>query len=168
MASSGIRNTQNMSVIFNNTDFEDHEYMFANYLGIIDDLTLDKYLLLVSRQILTSSQYELSDAESPQIPIPPSSIPLLDTGYISPDPVDVRECTRQLELYSRVAMEVQDVDAQPLYYGNNPHPGGVRAFNTRWSKCYLYLKRGETLCVRRGERKSAHRVRVLESMLGQM
>jgi hypothetical protein len=125
MASSGIRDTQNMSVIFNNTDFEDHEYMFANNLGFIDDLTLDKYLQLVPPQIRTSTHYELSDAESPQIQIPPSPIPLLDTGYISPDPADVRECTRQLEQCSQVAMEVQDVDAQPLFYGNNPHPGGV-------------------------------------------
>jgi hypothetical protein len=38
MASSGIQDTQNMSVIFDSTDFEDHEYMFANDLGIIDDL----------------------------------------------------------------------------------------------------------------------------------
>jgi hypothetical protein len=30
MASSGIRDTQTMSVIFNNTNFEDQEYMFAN------------------------------------------------------------------------------------------------------------------------------------------
>jgi hypothetical protein len=95
MASSGICDTQNMSVIFNITDFQDHKYMFANDLGIIDDLTLDKYLRLVSPQIITSTNYELSDAESPQIPIPPSPIPLLDTGYISPDSVDVRECTRQ-------------------------------------------------------------------------
>ena len=39
-------------------------------------------------------------------------------------------------------MEVQDVDAQPLYYGSNPHPGGVQASNTRWTKCYVYLKQG--------------------------
>jgi hypothetical protein len=111
----------------------------------LSDLTLDKYLRLVPPQRRTSTHYEPRDAESLQAPIPPSPIPLLDTGYISPDPADVRECTRQLELYSRVAMEVQDVDAQPLYYGNNTPPGGVRAFNTRWSKCYVYLKRGETL-----------------------
>ena len=116
--------------------------MFANDLGIIDDLTLDKYPRMVSPQILASTHYELSDAESPQIPVPPSSIPLLDTRYISPDPANVRECTRQLELYSRVAMEIQDVDAQPLYYGNKPRPGGVRALKPRWSNCYVYLKRG--------------------------
>jgi hypothetical protein len=98
-----------------------------------------------------------------------SVIPLLaTTGYISPDPADVRGCTRQLDLYCRVATEVQDVDAQPLYHGSNPRPGGVRALNTRWSKCYVYLKRGETLRVRRGKRKTSHRVRVLKSMLRQM
>ena len=65
-------------------------------------------------------------------------------------------------------MEVQDMDEQPLYYGNNPRPGGVRALKQRWSKCYACLKQGETLRVRRGERKTAHRVRALESMLRQM
>ena len=38
----------------------------------------------------------------------------------------------------------------------------------RWSKCYVYLKRGETFHACRGERKTAHRVRVLGSMLRQM
>jgi hypothetical protein len=93
-----------MSVIFDSADFEDHEYMFANDMGIIDDLTLNEYLRLVSPQILASTHYELSGVESPRIPVPPSSIPLLDSGYISPDPANVRECTRQLELYSRVAI----------------------------------------------------------------
>jgi hypothetical protein len=82
MVSSGIRDTQNMSVIFNNTDFEDQEYIFANDLGIVKDLTLDSYLRLVPPQVCTSAHDELSDAESPQIPIPPSPIPLLDIGYI--------------------------------------------------------------------------------------
>jgi hypothetical protein len=95
MASSGIHDTQNMSVIFNNTDFEDQEYMFANDLGIIDDLTLKKYIRLVPTQVRTSESYELSDAESPQIPILLSPIPLLDMGYTSSDPVDIRECSRQ-------------------------------------------------------------------------
>ena len=143
-------------------------FSFFLDLGIIDDLTLDKYLRLVSPQILTSTQYELSDAESPQLPIHPSPSYILDTAYVSPDPANVKECTRQLKLYSRVAMEIQDVDAQPLYYGNKPRPGGVRALKPRWSKCYVYLKRGETLRVRRGEIKTAHRVRALESMLRQM
>jgi hypothetical protein len=142
--------------------------MFANDLGIIDDLTLDTYLRLVPPQILAGTHYKISDAESPRIPVPLSPIPLLDIGCISPDPADVRECTRQLELYYRVAMEVQDVDAQPLCCGNKPYPGGVRAYSRKWCRCYVYLKQGETLRVRRGEKKSAHRVRVLELMLGQM
>ena len=69
--------------------------MFANDLDIVDDLTLNKYLRLIPRPVLESSAYDLSDAESPQIPVPPSPIPILDMGYISPDPDDVRECTRQ-------------------------------------------------------------------------
>ena len=88
--------------------------MFANDLGIVDDLTLDNYLRLNPRPVLESSAYVISDAESPQIPVPPSPIPILDMGYISSDPDDIRGCTRQLELYYRVSMEVQDVDAQPL------------------------------------------------------
>ena len=40
--------------------------MFANDLGITDDLTMEKYLRLVSMPVLTSSAYDLSDAESPQ------------------------------------------------------------------------------------------------------
>ena len=139
--------------------------MFANDLGIVDDLTLDNYLRLIPRPVLESSAYDLSDAESPQIPVPPSPIPILDMGYISPDPDDIRGCTRQLELYYRVAMEVQDVDAQPLYHGNKPRPGGVQVTSTNWSRCYVYLKRGERLRVRRGERKTANRVRVFEAML---
>ena len=70
IASTGLRDTQNMSVMFDSTNFDDHEYMFANDLGIIDDLTLDKYLHLVAPPILASTYYDLSDAESPQIPVP--------------------------------------------------------------------------------------------------
>ena len=85
MASTGISDTQNYSVIFQDTNFDDQEYMFANDLGIVDDLTLDNYLKLVPRPVLDSLAYDLSDAESPQIPAPPSPIPILDMGYISPD-----------------------------------------------------------------------------------
>ena len=102
MDSSGISDTQNYSVIFQDTRFDDHEYMFTNDLGIVDDLTMDKYLSKVTRPVLESLAYDLSDAESPQIPVPPSPIPILDMGYISPDPDDIRGCTRQLELYYRV------------------------------------------------------------------
>ena len=65
-------------------------------------------------------------------------------------------------------MEVQDLDAQPLYYDNKPRSGGVQVTSTQWSRCYVYLKRGERLRVRRGERKTANRVRVLEAMLRQI
>ena len=130
MASSGMSDTQNYSVIFQDTSFDDHEYMFTNDLGIVDDLTMDTYLSKVTRPVLESSAYDLSDAESPQIPVSPSPRPILDIGYISPDPDDIRGCTRQLELYYRVAMEVQDVDAQPLYYDNKSSPGEVQVTST--------------------------------------
>ena len=142
LASSGMSDTHKYSVIFQDTSFDDHEYMFTNDLGMVDDLTMDTFLRKVSRSVLESSAYDLSDAEFPQIPVPPSSIPILDIGYISSDPDDVRCCTRQLKLYYRVAMEVQDVDAQPLYYGNKPRPGGVEVTSTQWSRCHVY--RGES------------------------
>ena len=66
MASSGMSDTQNYSVIFQDTNFDDQEYMFANDLGIVDDLTLDNYLILIPRPVLESSAYDLSDAEFPQ------------------------------------------------------------------------------------------------------
>jgi hypothetical protein len=80
MVSSRIHDTQTICVIFDNTDFEDQEYMFANDLGITDDLKLENHIRLVATQVRTSAPYELSDAESPQMPIPPSPIPLLDIG----------------------------------------------------------------------------------------
>jgi hypothetical protein len=83
-----------MSVIIQNTDFEDQEYMFANVFGIIDDLTLKTYLRLVPPQVRTSESYDLSDVESSQLQIPPAPDHLLDMGYISPNPDDVRECTQ--------------------------------------------------------------------------
>ena len=108
MASTGMSDTQSYSVIFQDTSFDEHEYMFMNDLGTIPDLTMDKFmrkapdlgniddltlLRKVPRSVLESSAYELSDAESPQIPVPPSPIPILDLGYIAPDPDDVRGCT---------------------------------------------------------------------------
>ena len=158
-----------MTTLGNTTDLTtDNLRPKAPDLGIIDALRMETFLRRVPRSVLESSAYELSDAESLQIPVPPSPIPALDLGYITHDPDDVRGCTRQLELYYRVAMEVQDVDVQPLYYGNKPRPGGVEATSTQWSRCHVYLKRGERLRVRRGERKTANRVRALEAMLRQI
>ena len=85
IASTGLRDTQHMSVMFDSTDFDDNEYMFTNDLGILDDLTLDKYLRLVSPSILANDYKELSDAEGPPTPISTSSMYILDTAYISPD-----------------------------------------------------------------------------------
>ena len=65
-------------------------------------------------------------------------------------------------------MEVQDVGAQPLYYGNKPRPGGVEIMTTQFSRCHVYLKPGERLRVRRGERKTANRRGALEAMLRQI
>ena len=186
MASTGLSDTQSYSVIFQDTNFDDHEYMFMTTLenatdltmdnlipkptdlGIIDDVTMVTFLRRVPRAILDSSAYELSDAESPEIPVPPSPFLTMDFGYIGHDPNDERDCTRKLELYYRIAMEVQDVDAQPLYYGNKPRPGGVEIMTTQFSRCHVYLKPGERLRVRRGERKTANRRGALEAMLRQI
>ena len=93
MASSGIRDTLNMSVVFQNMDFgndnDNTEYLFVNDFGNLDD------------------------------------------------------STRQLELYNRVCMEIQDVDAQPLRYGRHQYPGAVRADRPGNRICYAYLKPGE-------------------------
>ena len=80
MASTGLSDTQSYSVIFQDTSFDDHEYMFMTTLGnttdltmdnlmpkppdlgIIDDLTTETFLRRVPRSVLESSAYELSDA----------------------------------------------------------------------------------------------------------
>ena len=81
--------------------------------------------------VLDGPAYELSDAESPEIPGPPSLYPIMDFGHIGHDPNDEKGCTRKLELYYQIAMEVQDVDAQPLYYGDKPRSGGVEIMTTQ-------------------------------------
>ena len=84
-----------MTTLGNTTDLTmDNLMPKATDLGIIDDLTMATFLRRVPRAVLESSAYELSDAESPQIPVPPSPIPALDLGYIATDLDDVRGCTR--------------------------------------------------------------------------
>ena len=100
MASTGMSDTQSYSVIFQDTSFDDHEYMFmttlgnttdltmdnlmpkAPDLGINDELTMETFLRRVPRSVLESSAYELSDAESPQIPVPPSPILTMGTNLV--------------------------------------------------------------------------------------
>ena len=51
IASSGLTDTPHMSVVFQNMDFENEEYIIAYHFGIIDDLTLENHLSLVPPQV---------------------------------------------------------------------------------------------------------------------
>ena len=50
-----------------------------------------------------------------------------DLPLIVSDLLDIKHCTRQLELYSRVCMGVQDVNAQHLRFCRHQYRGAVRA-----------------------------------------
>ena len=62
MASSEIRDTPNMSVVFQSMEFgndnDNLEYLFVNDFGILDDLTLANFMQLVSVPIHTSPVYD--------------------------------------------------------------------------------------------------------------
>ena len=98
MASSAIRNTPNMSVVFQNMDFgndnDNLEYLFVNDFGNLDDLTLANFMKLVSAPIRTSPVYDVSDddvapTQAPDHLLLPSDLPL-----ITPDLLDIKSCTR--------------------------------------------------------------------------
>ena len=65
MASSEIRDTPNMSVVFQSMEFgndnDNLEYLFVNDFGNLDDLTLANFMQLVSVPIRTSPVYDVSD-----------------------------------------------------------------------------------------------------------
>ena len=85
MASTGLSDTQSYSVIFQDTSFDEHEYMFMNDLGtkpdltmdnfmpkapdlgIIDDITMETFLQRVPRAVLESSAYELTLGNPPRL-----------------------------------------------------------------------------------------------------
>ena len=58
MASSAIRDTPNMSVVFQNMDFgndnDNMKYLFVNDFGNLDDLTLARLMTMVAEPIRTS------------------------------------------------------------------------------------------------------------------
>ena len=121
LANSGIRDTPNMSVVFQNMDFgmdnDNSEYLFVNDFGNLDELTLERFMQGVAEPLRTSPVYDVSDDDvapvqaANQMFLPPDDPPIV------PDLSNVKSCTKQLELYNRVCMEIQDVDAQPLRYG---------------------------------------------------
>ena len=65
LANSGIRDTPNMSVVFQNMDFgmdnDNSEYLFVNDFGNLDDLTLERFMQGVADPIRTSPVYDVSD-----------------------------------------------------------------------------------------------------------
>ena len=85
-----------------------------------------------------------------------------------PDLINIKTCAKQLELYNRVCMEIQDIDAQPLRYGRRQYPGAIRVDRPGNQSCYAYLRPGEQLRERRGTPKSVLRERQLNSMLRRM
>jgi hypothetical protein len=91
-----------------------------------------------------------------------------DLPLITPDILKVKLCTRQQELYYRICMDVQDVDAQPLRYGRRQYRGAAPAHRLGGKLCYAYLKPGEVLQVRRGTSKTQTRARQLNATLRQM
>ena len=115
MANSGIRDTPNMSVVFQNMDFgadnDNMEYLFVNDFGNLDDLTLERFMRGVSEPIRTSPLYDVSDDDVAPVQAPNQMFLPPDEPPIAPDLLNTKNCTRQLELYNRVCMEIQDVDA---------------------------------------------------------
>ena len=148
MVSSGIRDTPNMSVVFKNMDFgtdnDNTEYMFVNDFGNLDDLTLERFMRMVAEPIRTSPVYDVSDDDVAPVQAPNHTFLPSDDPPISPDLLNINNCTRQLELYNRVCMEIQDVDAQPLRYGRHQYPGAVRDDRPGNRICYAYLKPGSS------------------------
>jgi hypothetical protein len=172
MASAAIRVTPNMSVVFQNMDFgndnDNTEYLIVNDFGNLDDLTLARFMRIVAEPIRTSPVYNVIDDDVAPVQAPNHLFLPPDAPPIAPDLLDIKNCTRQLELYNRVCMEIQDVDAQPLRYGRHKYSGAVRADRPGNRICYSYLKPGERLRVPRGTPKSVTRERQLNSLLRRM
>ena len=112
-----------MSVVFQNMDFgndsDSMEYLFVNDFGNLDDLTLARVMTMVAKPIRTSPVYNVRDGDVAPVQAPDHLLLPPDAPPIVPDLLDIKNCTRQLELYNQVCMEIQDVDAQPLRYGRH-------------------------------------------------
>jgi hypothetical protein len=125
IASSGLTDTSNMSVVFQNMDFDKDkdnlEYLFVNDFGDLDEPTLAKFMIHVAVPIRTSPVYDVSDDEVAPVQAPDHLVLPPDLPLITPDLLNVKNCTRQQELYHRICMEVHDVDAQPLRYGRHQY-----------------------------------------------
>ena len=74
MASSAIRDTPNMSVVFQNMDFGNDnvslEYLFVIGFENLDELTLVRFMTMVSEPIRTSPVYDVSDDDVAPVQAP--------------------------------------------------------------------------------------------------
>jgi hypothetical protein len=74
MASSELRDTPNMNVVFQNMKFGNNndnlEYLFVNDFGNLDDLTLAKFMKFVSVPICASPVYDVSDDDVAPVKAP--------------------------------------------------------------------------------------------------
>jgi hypothetical protein len=73
-ASSGLTNTPNMSVVFQNIKFDNDndnlEYLFVNDFGNLDDLTLANFMKFLPAPICTSPVYDVSDDDVAPVQAP--------------------------------------------------------------------------------------------------
>jgi hypothetical protein len=71
MASSGIRDTPNMSVVFQNMGFgmnnDNYEYLFVNDFSDLDHLTLKRFMQHVPVPISTCPVYDINDDDLPLV-----------------------------------------------------------------------------------------------------
>ena len=108
IASSGLTDTPHMSVVFQNMDFDkekdNHEYLFVNDFGDLDDLTLEKFMKNVAVPIRTSPVYDVSDDDVAPVQAPDHLLLSPVLPLITSNLRDIKNFTRQLELYNRVCM----------------------------------------------------------------
>ena len=149
-------------------DNDNSEYLFVNDFGNLDELTMETFMQGVAEPIRTSPVYDVSDDDVAPVQAPNQMFLPPDDPPIVPDPLNLKTCTKQLELYNRVCMEIQDIDAQPLRYGRRQYPGAVQVDRPGTQSCFAYLRLGEQLQERRGTPKTVLRERQLNSMLRRM
>ena len=93
-----------MSVVFQNMDFgndnDSMEYLFVNDFGNLDDLTLARFMRMVAEPIRTSPVYDVSNDDVAPVQAPNHMFLPSDDPPIAPDLLNIKNCTRQLELYN--------------------------------------------------------------------
>ena len=87
-------------------DNDNMEYLFVNDFGNMDELTMARFMTMVSEPIRTSPEYDVSDGDVAPVQAPDHLLLPPDAPPIAPDLLDIKNCTCQLELYNRVCMEI--------------------------------------------------------------